>query len=103
MPGLAYPFGYSNAAVREVAREAGYGYAYSVSNALTTCAADAFALPRLTVDRATTMADFARMVDGQDTPALRKARVLTKGYTPVRRARSTMARITGRYAELQVG
>ncbi len=46
------------------------------------------------------MADFARLVDGRDTPAMRKARLLTRGYTPVRRARAMRARITGRYAEL---
>ena len=98
VPGLAYPYGYSNAKVRRIARETGYTYAYSVSNALTASGADAFALPRLTVERSTTMADFARLVNGQDTPALRKARVLTRGYTPVRRARAALARMTGRYA-----
>ena len=65
VPGLAYPFGYSNAKVRRVAREIGYEYAYSVNNALTTDAADQFALPRLTVQRATTMDDFRQMVHGQ--------------------------------------
>ena len=103
VPGLAYPYGYSNARVREVARETGYTYAYSVSNALTTGGANPFALPRLTVDRATTMAEFARLADGQDTPALRKARVLTTGYTPVRRARAAVSRITGRYPDLSAG
>jgi peptidoglycan/xylan/chitin deacetylase (PgdA/CDA1 family) len=100
VPGLAYPYGYSNAKVRRVTRETGYAYAYSVSNALTTSGANRFALPRLTVGRLTTMEDFGRLVNGQDTPALRRARVLTKGYTPVRRARSMAARMTGRYAEL---
>ena len=70
VPGLAYPFGYSNAKVRRVARELGYDYAYAVGNALTTGAADTFALPRLTVQRATTMDDFRKMVNGQDTMTL---------------------------------
>jgi peptidoglycan/xylan/chitin deacetylase (PgdA/CDA1 family) len=88
VPGLAYPYGYSNARVRQVARELDYGYGYAVANAVTTSAADNFALPRLTVRRSTTMDDFRRMVSGQDTPALRRDRVLTRGYTVVRRARS---------------
>lgn len=95
VPGLAYPFGYSNAKVRQVARELGYEYAYAVNNALTTAAADKFAFPRLTVQRNTTMADFGKMVHGQDTMTLRRDRVLTAGFTVVRRARSTMRALRG--------
>src|ERR1700761_1222294 len=83
VPGLAYPFGYSNARVRRVAREIGYEYAYSVSNFLTTAAADKFTLPRLTVQRTTTMDDFRKMVNGQDTLTLQRDRVLTAGFTVV--------------------
>jgi len=90
VPGLAYPFGYSDARVRRVARDAGYDYGYSVGNAMTTGTADAFALPRLTVRRATSTDDFRTMVDGRDTPMLRRDRVLTSGYSVVRRARSAM-------------
>ena len=90
VPGLAYPFGYSNRKVREVARELGYTYAYSVDNALTTDAAGKFTLPRLTVRRTTTMDQFRRMVNGKDTLALRQARILTKGFSVVRRAKSTL-------------
>jgi peptidoglycan/xylan/chitin deacetylase (PgdA/CDA1 family) len=90
VPGLAYPYGYSSARVRQVARELGYGYGYAVANAMTTSAADNFALPRLTVRRSTTMADFRRMVAGRDTPALRRDRMLTRGYALVRRARSVV-------------
>ena len=36
VPGLAYPFGYSSARVRRVAREAGHHYACAVSNTLLT-------------------------------------------------------------------
>jgi len=94
VPGLAYPFGYSNGKVRRAARETGYAYGYAVDNALTTSGADTFALPRLTVSQSTTMDAFRQMVNGQDTPELRRARVLTKGYSVVRRARSwgTLAR-----------
>jgi peptidoglycan/xylan/chitin deacetylase (PgdA/CDA1 family) len=90
VPGLAYPFGYSDARVRRVARDVGYDYGYSVGNAMTTGAADAFTLPRLTVRRATSMDDFRKLVDGQDTLMLRRDRVLTSGYSVVRRARSTL-------------
>jgi peptidoglycan/xylan/chitin deacetylase (PgdA/CDA1 family) len=93
VPGLAYPFGYSSAKVRRVAREIGYAYGYAVGNAMTTSAADTFTLPRLTVRRTTTMDEFRKMVDGQDTLTLRRDRVLTSGFSVVRRARSTLAAI----------
>jgi peptidoglycan/xylan/chitin deacetylase (PgdA/CDA1 family) len=89
VPGLAYPFGYSNKTVRRVAKERGYDYGYAVGNAMTTGGTDAFELPRLTVQRSTTMDDFRRMVDGEDTATLRRDRVLTRGYSVVRRAKST--------------
>jgi peptidoglycan/xylan/chitin deacetylase (PgdA/CDA1 family) len=96
VPGLAYPYGYSNAQVRRVARELGYGYAYSVSNAMATSAAGAFTIPRLTVRRTTSMDEFRKMVNGHDTMVLRRDRILTNGFTVVRRAKSTMRTIHGR-------
>lgn len=90
VPGLAYPFGYSNAKVRRMAREIGYTYGYAVGNALTTSAADKFILPRLTVQRATTMEDFRKMVNGQDTLTLQRDRILTNGFSVVRRAKSAL-------------
>jgi peptidoglycan/xylan/chitin deacetylase (PgdA/CDA1 family) len=89
VPGLAYPFGYSSRKVREVARELGYTYAYAVDNALTTSAAEKFTFPRLTVQRATTMDDFRKMVNGEDTSAMRRDRMMTKVSLVVRRAKST--------------
>lgn len=90
VPGLAYPFGYSSAEVREVAREAGYGYACVVGNVTASPASDLFALPRLTVRRATAMSAFRRLVDGHTTMRLLEDRALTKGWTVVRRARATL-------------
>jgi peptidoglycan/xylan/chitin deacetylase (PgdA/CDA1 family) len=90
VPGLAYPFGYSNRRVREVARELGYAYAYSVDNAMTTDAAERFTFPRLTVQRTTGMDEFRQMVDGKDTAALRRDRMLAKVSSVVRRTRSTL-------------
>lgn len=95
VPGLAYPFGYSNAKVRRVAKELGYDYAYAVGNAMTATGADSFALPRLTVRRSTPMNEFRAMVNGQDTITMRRARLLTSGYSVVRRARSTMRSMRG--------
>jgi peptidoglycan/xylan/chitin deacetylase (PgdA/CDA1 family) len=92
VPGLAYPFGYSNPKVRQVARELGYVYGYAVGNALTTSAAGEFTLPRLTVRRATTMNEFRNMVNGKDTLTVRRDRFLTKGFSVVRRARSALGR-----------
>jgi len=95
VPGLAYPYGYSNANVRRVAREIGYDYAYSVSNAMATSAADTFTIPRLTVRRTTSMDEFRKMVNGQDTMVLRRDRILTNGFTVVRRAKSTVRAMRG--------
>jgi peptidoglycan/xylan/chitin deacetylase (PgdA/CDA1 family) len=90
VPGLAYPYGYSSARVRRVARELGYEYAYAVGNSRTTRAANPFTLPRLTVRRSTSADDFRKVVNGQDTMTVRRERFLTKGYSVVRRARSAM-------------
>lgn len=88
VPGLAYPFGYSSGKVRQMVRDLGYGYAYAVDNALSTCAADKFSIPRLTVGRTTSLDSFIAMVNGKDTVALRRDRMLSKGFTAVRRTRS---------------
>lgn len=90
IPGLAYPFGYSNRKVREVARELGYVYAYAVNNALTTDAAEKFTFPRLTVQRTTTMNNFRKMVNGKKTVPLRRDRMISTLSPVVRRARSTL-------------
>jgi peptidoglycan/xylan/chitin deacetylase (PgdA/CDA1 family) len=90
VPGVAYPFGYSNAQVRETARAAGYGYGHAVGNMMASPGADPFAIPRLTVHRTTTLAEFRAMVDGHLTLTLIKDRALTRGYAVVRRTRALM-------------
>jgi peptidoglycan/xylan/chitin deacetylase (PgdA/CDA1 family) len=90
VPGLAYPFGYSSARVRELAREAGYGYAFGVGNRTASPASDLLELPRLTVRQATTMPAFRRLVDGHATMRLLEDRALTKGWAGVRRVRATL-------------
>ena len=88
VPGLSYPFGLWNAKARRAAREAGYTYAYAVGNAMATSGSDAFTLPRLTVERTTTMERFGAMVNGHDTLALRLDRARCRAFSAVRRARS---------------
>jgi peptidoglycan/xylan/chitin deacetylase (PgdA/CDA1 family) len=90
VPGMAYPFGYYNARVAEVTREVGYRYGYAVRNVIARPASDLFAVPRLTVRRATTMATFRRLADGRAAPQLLQDRALTKGYAVVRHARRTL-------------
>ena len=88
VPGLSYPYGYSNEKVRQMARELGYAYAYAVGNAMTTSEADHFALPRLTVKHNTTFEAFCKMVNGHDTLTLRRDRALTSAFSVVRRAKA---------------
>jgi peptidoglycan/xylan/chitin deacetylase (PgdA/CDA1 family) len=88
VPGLAYPFGYSSAKVREVAREAGYGYACGVGHRMASPASDLLELPRLTVRQATTMPAFRRLVDGHTTMRLLEDRALTASWAGVRRVRA---------------
>jgi peptidoglycan/xylan/chitin deacetylase (PgdA/CDA1 family) len=90
VPGIAYPFGYSNVQVREMARAAGYGYGHAVRNLMASPGADLFAIPRLTVHRTTTLAEFRAMVDGHLTLTLMKDRTLTRGYAVVRQTRALL-------------
>ena len=90
VPGLAYPFGYSNATVRRVARETGYEYGFAVSNRMASTSSDPFALERLTVRRATTLHAFRQLIHGHDTTGLRQDRALTKGWAVVRRSRAAL-------------
>jgi peptidoglycan/xylan/chitin deacetylase (PgdA/CDA1 family) len=88
VPGLAYPFGYSSAMVRDVAREAGYGYAHAVDNRTADQGADLFQQPRLTVRRATALPEFRRLVQGQPTMRLIEDRALTRAWSLVRQVKA---------------
>lgn len=90
IPGLAYPYGHSSRKVRQLARELGHTYAYSVGNSMTTSGSNLFTLPRLTVQRATTLDAFRKMVSGQDILTLKRDRMLTRGYSVVRYAKSAL-------------
>ena len=95
VPGLAYPFGYSSARVRQVVRAAGYGYACAVSNAMPGRHADLLALPRLTVRRSTSLRTFQDVAHGRNVPAIFfRDRALTKGYALARRVRATVGGVS---------
>ena len=91
VPGLAYPFGYSSAKVREMSRKAGYGYGYAVRNTMTNRESDLFRIPRLTVHRSTSLAEFQRLISGQFTLTMTRDRALTAGWSVVRRSRAAIA------------
>lgn len=94
--GLAYPFGYSSARVRQVAREAGHGYACAVGNTLPGPGADLMALPRLTVRRSTSLPAFRQISQGRGVRRHYLGdRALTRGYAVARRARAGLARAAG--------
>jgi peptidoglycan/xylan/chitin deacetylase (PgdA/CDA1 family) len=88
VPGLAYPFGYSSTLVRRVAQDAGYRYAHAVDNDTASSADDPFALPRLTIRRATTLPEFRRLADGRATLRLREDRALTRAWSAVRQVKA---------------
>jgi len=91
VPGLAYPYGYSNAQVREVARSAGYGYGYAVRNTMASPGGDLFMLPRLTVHHSTGLAEFRRLVEGQFALTMVRDRALTATWSVVRRSRAALS------------
>lgn len=93
--GVAYPFGYSNRQVREAASAAGYGYGCAVGNRIMESGADRFALPRLTIGRLTTMRTFGQAAAGDRLPPEFLAyRTMTRGWSAVRRLRSSLDWIT---------
>lgn len=91
VPGLAYPYGYSNATVRKTAQEVGYDYAYAVRNMMTAAGSDVFRLPRLTVHSSTGMAEFRRLIRGELALTMVRDRALTATWSVVRRSRATLA------------
>lgn len=92
---LAYPYGYSTERVRSAARTAGYQCAAAVRNVRAESSDDIFKLPRLTVRRSTTGAEFAAVMSGADRPVYRTDRLLTAGWACVRAARRAGKRFRG--------
>jgi peptidoglycan/xylan/chitin deacetylase (PgdA/CDA1 family) len=95
VPGLAYPFGYSDVQVRRAARGVGHDYACAVGNTVVGQHWDRFALPRLTVRRSTGIRTFGQIVRARRVPLIfLKDRSLTKGYSMVRRSRAALSEVT---------
>lgn len=91
--GLAYPFGYFSSRVRVAAATAGYRYACAVGNRFTGGCPDLFALPRLTIGRRPAIRGFSQVVRGERLPPEFLAyRTMTRGWSAVRAARSTLNR-----------
>lgn len=95
VPSLAYPFGYSSRRVRDAVATTGYRQALAVANDVADTAAvargDAFAVPRLTVQRSTSTERFGRIVQGDDVRRVfLRERALTRGWSLVRRSRSLL-------------
>jgi peptidoglycan/xylan/chitin deacetylase (PgdA/CDA1 family) len=96
VPGLAYPFGYSNASVRMAARDLGYSYACAVGNRHPGQEPDIFALPRLTIGRQTRLSAFGKIADCRILPLIYfRQRSLTKAWAAARHTRSAL-RVLGR-------
>jgi peptidoglycan/xylan/chitin deacetylase (PgdA/CDA1 family) len=91
VPGLAYPYGYSNPKVREEARAVGYDYGYAVRNTTAAPGGDLFRLPRLTIHRSTDLSEFRRLVDGQLAMTMVRDRGLTAAWSVVRRSKAALA------------
>lgn len=93
--GVAYPFGYSNLRVRNVARDMGYAYGCAVGNAMVARDSDLFTLPRLTIRRSTAMPKFQEVAQGRHVQRIYlKERALTKGWAVVRRCRAVLASVS---------
>ncbi len=93
--GLAYPYGYSSAGTRHVARDLGYDYACAVANRLVGAGADLHALPRLTVRRSTSLPAFQRIAGGPHAERMFVMdRALTRSWALVRRTRAVLGSVS---------
>lgn len=90
---LAYPHGYSNAAVRKLARLCGYRGAFAVRNALSPGDDDPFRVARLTLRADTPTELFERWLrcDGAKIASTREA-AATKAWRAYRRTRAAAFR-----------
>ncbi|MFG2653073.1 polysaccharide deacetylase family protein [Streptomyces sp. NPDC048436] len=92
---FAYPYGYSNRRVRRTVRTAGFTQSLAVGNGLARRGQGPYALRRVTVRRSTDIEEFERLVEGRAIARnFARDRVLTKGYTVVRRARQARRKAT---------
>ena len=93
---FCYPYGYSNARVRESVRAAGYIGACVVGNAMAHYGQGPYALTRMTIDRQTSLRRVGEIVQGRSVARLfLKERALTKSYAVFRRTRNAVVRGRG--------
>ncbi|TJZ58927.1 polysaccharide deacetylase family protein [Streptomyces piniterrae] len=90
---FAYPHGYSSAAVRRTAREAGWTSACAVRNAFSSVTDEPMRIARLMVRADTSPERFTQWTLGMGAPAAPLPESLqTKGYRLYRRARALLGR-----------
>lgn len=87
---LAYPYGYSTPQVRSLVRATGYTSACAVKHALTGDADDPYALSRVEMTSATTVAALAGWIGGGLRTAPCADRLRSRGWSAVRRMRHRM-------------
>jgi peptidoglycan/xylan/chitin deacetylase (PgdA/CDA1 family) len=88
---LAYPHGYSSAAVRRTARQLGYRGAFAVRDALSSADDETFRVARLTLRADTPDAQFDAWLRGTGARvAPRPEAVATKAWRAYRRARARL-------------
>ena len=86
---FAYPYGYSNRAVRAAVRDAGYDAACGVKNAYSHTGDDRWALSRILVERDLDTAALTRLVTRPVLPiGRRRERPRTVAWRTYRRART---------------
>ncbi len=88
---LAYPHGYSTAAIRDAVRDAGFLSACGVKNAFSHAGDDVWCIARLTVRADTTMERFEGWLAGKGAPvALRHEALPTRAWRTARRVRRAL-------------
>jgi peptidoglycan/xylan/chitin deacetylase (PgdA/CDA1 family)/GT2 family glycosyltransferase len=93
---FAYPYGYSNRAVRSAVREAGYDAACGVKNAYSHAGDDRWAMSRILVERDLDTAALTRLVTRPVLPiGRRQERPTTVGWRTYRRTRAVVTAARG--------
>jgi peptidoglycan/xylan/chitin deacetylase (PgdA/CDA1 family) len=101
---LAYPYGYFSPQVRCQTRSLGYDFAAAVGNTTAAFHEDLLALPRMTVRRSTSPETFARVVEQRDVGRIYATdRLLTRGWSAVRRGRYLVSTPARRRADREGG
>ena len=92
---FAYPNGYSSRAVRRLVRDADFGSACAVRNALSSRSDDRFALARLTVMETTTLDELRGRLAGEGNAARPRERLATRAWRAYRRTKAVVTSVPG--------